>query len=122
MHDLVFRGARVADGVGNPLVQAFLQLLKLPSSRFARSEILGFLECPEIRYCFGIRPDMTDEIMRLVEAARVRWGINARHREELGLPAMHENTWQQAWEHGYALIQTIRPNRFLPFRVRLFWI
>ncbi len=91
---------------GNPLVQAFLQLLKLPSSRFARSEILGFLECPEIRYCFGIRPEMPDEILRLVEAARVRWGINARHREELELPAMHENTWQQAWERffaGYAM-------------------
>ncbi len=91
---------------GNPLVQAFLQLLKLPSSRFARSEILGFLECPEIRYCFGIRPEMHDEILSLVEAARVRWGIDARHREDLGLPATHENTWQQAWERffaGYAM-------------------
>ncbi len=91
---------------GHPLVQAFLQLLKLPSSRFTRSEILGFLECAEIRRCFAIRPTALDEIQRLVESARVRWGVSASHRQDLGLPAMHENTWQQAWERffaGYAI-------------------
>lgn len=91
---------------GHPLVQAFLRLLRLPSSRFTRSEILGFLECAEIRHCFGIRPETLDQIQRLVESARVRWGISADHREALGLPAMHENSWQQAWERlftGYAM-------------------
>jgi exodeoxyribonuclease V gamma subunit len=90
----------------HPLVAVFLQLLKLPESRFTRSEILSFLECAELRSCFGIDRQMLDDIVRLVDAARVRWGISADHRRGLGLPATHENTWQQAWERlfaGYAM-------------------
>jgi len=91
---------------GHPLVRVFLQLLKLPDSRFPRSEILSFLECGEIRGHFGLDQPMIDDIHRLIESARVRWGVDAAQRRALGLPAMHENTWQQAWERlfaGYAM-------------------
>jgi len=94
----------VADG--HPLVRVFLQLLNLPGCRFTRSEILSYLECAEIRKAFGIDPSMLDDIHRLLDSARVRWGIDAEQRRELGLPAVHENTWQQAWERifaGYAM-------------------
>lgn len=97
----------VADG--HPWVQAFLQLLQLPSSRFTRSEILGLLDCAEIRDAFAIRAEDLDEIQRLVETSRVRWGVSAGHRQQAGLPGTHENTWQQAWERffaGYAMADT----------------
>ena len=90
----------------HPLVAVFLQLLKLPGSRFKRSEILFFLECAELRQCFGLDRQMLEDVNRLIDAAQVRWGISAEHRETLGLPAIHENTWQQAWERlfsGYAM-------------------
>ena len=90
----------------HPLVGVFLRLLKLPDSRFTHSEILSFLECAELRECFGLDQQMLEDINRLIEVARVRWGISAEQRQALGLPAIHENTWQQAWERlfaGYAM-------------------
>ncbi len=90
----------------HPLAGVFLQLLKLPESRFTRSEILSFLECAELRSSFGLDLQMLEEINRLIDTAEVRWGINAEQRSSLGLPAIHENTWQQAWERlfaGYAM-------------------
>jgi len=91
---------------GHPLVKTFLLLLKLPGSRFTRSEVLAFLECAEIRKRFGIDELMLKHIYRLVESGQVRWGIDADQRRALGLPAVHENTWQQAWDRffaGYAM-------------------
>jgi exodeoxyribonuclease V gamma subunit len=87
---------------GHPLVGIFLQLLKLPGSRFRRSEVLAYLECAEIRYRFGIEQQMLEDIHRLVENAQVRWGIDASQRRTIGLPAIHENTWQQAWDRFFA--------------------
>jgi exodeoxyribonuclease V gamma subunit len=87
---------------GHPLVGMFLQLLKLPGSRFTRSEILAYLECAEVRYRFGIDLQMLDDIHQLVESAQVRWGVDASQRRAMGLPAIHENTWQQAWERFFA--------------------
>ena len=91
---------------GHPLVPVFLQLLRLPDSRFSRSEILSFLECSEICTNFGLDNAALEDIHRLIDNARVRWGIDAKQRIELGLPGTHENTWQQAWERifaGYAM-------------------
>jgi exodeoxyribonuclease V gamma subunit len=87
---------------GHPLVGVFLQLLNLPGSRFTRSEVLAYLECAEIRNRFGIEPQMLEDIYQLVESAQVRWGIDASQRCAIGLPAIHENTWQQAWERFFA--------------------
>ena len=91
---------------GHPLVGIFLQLLRLPGSRFSRSEVLAYLECAEVRYRFGIDQQMVEDIQQLIESAQVRWGIDASQRHAMGLPAMHENTWQQAWQRifaGYSL-------------------
>ena len=96
----------ISVSVGHPLVGGFLQLLKLPDSRFSRSEVLTYLECAEIRDCFGIDQQMLEDIRQLIEVAQVRWGVDAEQRRAIGLPAIHENTWQQAWERffaGYAI-------------------
>ena len=91
---------------GHPLVRVFLQLLRLPGSRFTHSEVLSFLDCGEVRASFNLDPAALDDIHRLIDSARVRWGISASQRQALGLPGVHENTWQQAWERlfaGYAM-------------------
>jgi exodeoxyribonuclease V gamma subunit len=87
---------------GHPLVGVFLQLLGLPGSRFTRSEVLAYLECAQIRDRFGIEPQMLEDIYQLVDSAQIRWGIDANQRLALGLPSIHENTWQQAWERFFA--------------------
>jgi exodeoxyribonuclease V gamma subunit len=105
--DLAWNISDISVSDAHPLVRIFLQLLKLPGSRFTRSEVLAFLECVEIRNRFGIDQQMLEHIYQLVESSRVHWGIDADQRRALGLPAIHENTWQQAWDRffaGYAMM------------------
>lgn len=90
----------------HPLVQTFLQLLKLPNSRFAYSEIISLLEIAEIRQRFDIDEQGLIEIRDLLDTSNIRWGIDGSHKESLGLPAIEENTWHQASDRifaGYAL-------------------
>lgn len=90
----------------HPLVMTFLQLLKLPASRFSRSEVLSYLDIDEIRRRFDIDEAALADIHTLLEESRVRWGIDELHKTSLGLPATRENTWQQAKQRifaGYAL-------------------
>ena len=89
----------------HPLIQTFLQILKLPDSRFAYSEITSLLEVAEIRQCFDLDEQGLGEIRDLFDASNIRWGIDGSHKESLGLPAIEENTWQQASDRifsGYA--------------------
>jgi exodeoxyribonuclease V gamma subunit len=105
--DLAWNISDISVSDAHPLVRIFLQLLKLPGSRFTRSEVLAFLECTEIRNRFGIDQQMLEQIYPLLESSRVHWGIDANQRQALGLPAIHENTWQQAWDRffaGYAMM------------------
>ena len=90
----------------HPLVLTFLQLLKLPGSRFNRSEVLSYLDIGEICQRFDIDDTALADILSLLEESRVRWGIDEFHKTSLGLPATQENTWQQAKQRifaGYAL-------------------
>jgi exodeoxyribonuclease V gamma subunit len=105
--DLPWNISDISVSDAHPLVRIFLQLLKLPGSRFTRSDVLTFLECTEIRNRFGIDQQMLEQIYPLLESSRVHWGIDAGQRRALGLPAIHENTWQQAWDRifaGYAMM------------------
>ncbi len=91
---------------GHPQIGAFLQLLDLPRSRFTRSEILALLDCDELRKRFDIGASMLDTMRRLLEQARVNWGIDSAQREALGLPAFEQNTWRQGWDRmlaGFAM-------------------
>jgi exodeoxyribonuclease V gamma subunit len=51
--DLAWNISDISVSDAHPLVRIFLQLLKLPGSRFTRSEVLAFLECVEIRNRFA---------------------------------------------------------------------
>ena len=90
----------------HPLIRTFLQLLKLPNSRFEYSEILSLLEIAEIRQRFNLDEQALNDIHGLLEESRVRWGIDAEFKVAMDLPPTLENTWQQARQRifaGYAL-------------------
>lgn len=90
----------------HPSAVSFMQLLQLPDSRFTRSEILGLLDNPTIRYQFGIDTEGHRGIIDYINRSRVKWGIDGSHKQSLGLPPTEENTWQQARNRffaGYAL-------------------
>ena len=96
------RGLRHHD----PLAGALEQLLALPQSRLTVADVLDLLEVPALRQRFGIGEDDLPLLRRWVDAACVRWGLDAPHRQTLGwadAPAL--NTWRAGLQRlllGYA--------------------
>ncbi|WP_445570930.1 exodeoxyribonuclease V subunit gamma [Pseudomonas sp. E102] len=79
----------------DPLLIAVEHLLRLPDSRFPVSEILDLLDVPALRERFGINEADLPILHRWIEGAGIRWGMNARHRASLGLPAeLEQNSWR----------------------------
>lgn len=78
-----------------PLLEAFLNLLALPDSRFAAEEILAWLEQPAIARRVGIEAEDLPLLRDWLRDAGVRWGRDETHREQLGLPADAAFTWRQ---------------------------
>ncbi|HEB93584.1 MAG TPA: exodeoxyribonuclease V subunit gamma [Gammaproteobacteria bacterium] len=90
----------------HPLIRIFFQLLALPESRFSHTEVMSYLDVPELNACFGLDETACEDIRTLLDEAQLRWGLDEAHKEELGLPAYLENTWRQAGQRlfaGYAL-------------------
>jgi len=78
-----------------PLIEAFLNLLALPDSRFAAEEILAWLEQPAIAARAGIDNEDLPLLRDWLREAGVRWGRDGEHRQQLGLPADAAFTWRQ---------------------------
>ncbi len=78
-----------------PLLEAFLDLLALPDSRFAAEEVLGWLEQPAIARRAGIEAEDLALLRDWLREAGVRWGRDGAHRAQLGLPADPAFTWRQ---------------------------
>jgi exodeoxyribonuclease V gamma subunit len=92
----------------HPLILTFLQLLKLPQSRFSLSEVLSLLDIDEIKNRFNLDEQALHNIRSLLDDAQIRWAIDAQHKQQLGLPPTIENTWQQAKERLFAGYATAR--------------
>ena len=89
-----------------PLLEAFLNLLTLPDSRFAAEEILAWLEQPAIAARAGIEAEDLPLLRDWLREAGVRWGRDGAHREQLGLPADAAFTWRQGLDRlllGFAV-------------------
>ncbi len=95
------RGARAENGV----IDTFLRILESAESRFPASSVLNILESVPLQRNFDLaEPDL--EIIRTwIEETGIRWGIDAAHRAELGLPKFGENSWRAGLDRlllGYA--------------------
>lgn len=77
-----------------PLMVALEQLLTLPESRFAVSDLLDLLDVPAVRQRFGIEPSGLPTLRRWIEGACVRWGLDATQKQSLELPAIEQNSWR----------------------------
>lgn len=85
----------LADGnaMMQPLAEAFLRLLALPASRFTVNEVLEWLAVPAISQRFDLDPARLDRLRPWLQAAGVRWGLNAEHRLQCDAPAETAYTW-----------------------------
>ncbi len=100
---LADQGSRHLD----PLLGALEQLLALPQSRVAVSDVLDLLEVPALRARFGIDDDDRPLLRRWIAAAGIRWGLHAEQRSRLDLPdGLTQNTWAAGLRRmllGYAV-------------------
>ncbi|MCQ4270445.1 exodeoxyribonuclease V subunit gamma [Pseudomonas kuykendallii] len=78
-----------------PLLEAFLELLALPESRFAAEDVLAWLEQPAIARRAGIEAEDLPLLRDWLRDAGVRWGRDGEHRRALGLPGDNAFTWAQ---------------------------
>jgi len=77
----------------NLIIDSFLRLLQLPSSRLTITDILEFLEVPAIAQKFDIELKDLDQIKHWLSSANIRWGLDESHRSDLGLPSWDDNSW-----------------------------
>ena len=88
------------------IIPHFLALLELPFSRFYAPHILDLLESQHVRRKFDLNEKEVERIHTWVQGTRIRWGIDQKHRNRLGLPSCSENTWSAGLDRlllGYAM-------------------
>ncbi len=91
------------------VVLAVERLLQLDQSRLMVSEIIDWLEVPAFRHAAGLTGSDLPLLERWIQDSGIRWGFDANHRLQLGLPEQSEqNTWRfglQRMMLGYAVGQ-----------------
>lgn len=87
------------------LVQAFLYLLKLPLSKWDAKEVLELFESPCFHKKQGLCADDIHLLRTWVRQARIHWGSDAEHRDEIlsnnhCLRGMVDKSNSGTWESG----------------------
>lgn len=87
-------------------VQAFLDLLALPDSRYGAETVMAPLEAKAVRDRFRIPERQLSTLREWVDRAGIRWGVDADHRQDEGLPRFPGHAWRQGLDRlllGYAM-------------------
>lgn len=79
----------------NPLLDSIIALMGLFDSRLQLTDVLDWLDVAAVRRRFGIEESDLDVIREWLEKAGIRWGIDDRHRQQLGFPAFSQNSWSK---------------------------
>ncbi len=102
--------------VNSSILAAFKQILRLPQSRFDVAFIVSLLECEAVQRRWGLDAGQLDLIQYYLRETHIHWGLSARHKQELGLPASPRYTWRAGLDRmllGYA-IPLQNPDKRLP--------
>lgn len=89
-----------------PLAFAVESLLWLPESRLAVSDLLDLLDVPAVRQRFGIDTSDLPQLHQWIEQTNIRWGLDARHRQQFIAGDFEQNTWMLGLKRmllGYAV-------------------
>lgn len=77
----------------NTVLATLATVLRLGRGRATSGELLGLLAVPAVARTFGLDDDQVSRAGDLIDAAGVRWGMNAQHRQAFGLGEVAANTW-----------------------------
>jgi exodeoxyribonuclease V gamma subunit len=89
-----------------PLFDAFLAVLGMVRGRVTASEVIDLFLLDSVRARLGLDVAEADVVREWIVASGVRWGMDADHRESLGLPRESANTWRFGLSRlllGYAM-------------------
>ncbi len=92
----------VADStpLAHPVMQAIEHLLQLPSLRLTLGDWLSLLEVEAVQSAFELAPADVDVLQDWLHSACVRWGLDAQHRLQWGMPAGMAQGEQNTWSQG----------------------
>ena len=99
----------------NAAARALLELLAILPSRFPASTLVELLQQPLIGRRFGIGAAELPVIEAWLHDSGIRWGIDAEHRHELGVPGTERFTIGDGLDRlflGYALPQRVSAPSF----------
>ncbi|MGL5825867.1 MAG: exodeoxyribonuclease V subunit gamma, partial [Nocardioides sp.] len=82
----------------NPLLAVATQLVELAGGRITATEVLDLLGAEVVRHRFGLDDDDLARIAGWVDAAGVRWGLDASHRASFAMDRFGHNTWQSGMD------------------------
>lgn len=88
------------------IIEGFMLILNLKGSRMGANQVMALFELPGIKEKFGIAESEIEIIERWIAETHIRWGIDAEHRRQLGLPGFNENSWKSGVDRlllGYAM-------------------
>lgn len=86
--------------------RALLAILRLCGGRYGVSTVLDILESPPVARRFAMTGDDLETVRDWLDAANIRWGIDAAQRGEQGVPPFRENSWEAGLDRlllGYAM-------------------
>ncbi|TXK60960.1 exodeoxyribonuclease V subunit gamma [Alkalisalibacterium limincola] len=78
----------------HPVFSAFERLLSLPASRLSAPELLDLLSEPVVARRQRLDAEDLPLLGRWLGEARVAWGLDAGHRQRLGVPGIREHTFE----------------------------
>ncbi len=77
-----------------PVIDAFLGLLELASSRFTAPEVMALLENHAILRKFDLSADDFSALRAGIEEAGIRWGLDRNQRRRQGMDDSDFHTWE----------------------------
>lgn len=92
---------RARSTVNRP-AQALLALLGLAASRLPASDAFGVLQLPVVARRFGLDPGGLQQVHDWIVAAGIRWGLDAEHRAQCGVPPRAEHSFADGLQRLYA--------------------
>ena len=90
----------------NTVARIMLQLLGLPQSRFAASEVFQLLQEAPIAQRFKLSVEDQHHIQLWLKRSGIRWGLDGDHRRDCGLQESSRHTFAEGLQRlfvGYAL-------------------
>ena len=103
----------------HPILPALLYLLELDRSRCTAPELLELLEIPALQNRFGFTDTDLNIIRQWVDRSGIRWGLDAYHQSQFGVPELRGNTWLFGLRRmllGYAMPEELGVHQgILPF-------